>query len=58
MALVRTKDGKILTRFNGSTINGGTPSWAPGGDVVFATHCGLRIANETGTRVRSLTSAC
>jgi TolB protein len=58
VALVRAKDGKILTRFSGSTINGGTPSWAPDGDVVFATHCGLRIANETGTRVRSLTSTC
>lgn len=58
VTLVRAKDGKVLTRFSGSTINGGTPSWAPDGDVVFATHCGLRIANETGTRVRSLTSTC
>lgn len=58
VALVRAKDGRILTRFTGSTISSGAPSWAPDGEVVFATHCGLRIANETGTRVRSLTSTC
>ena len=60
VALVRVRDGKLLTVLPDSTTNPGAPSWSPSGQLAFvhSGSCGIDISNERGTRIRRVTRSC
>jgi Tol biopolymer transport system component len=60
VAIVRAKDGKLVSRLPLSNTGGGGPSWSPAGLLAFAhsKDCGIDVAREDGTLERRLTRVC
>lgn len=60
VAIVRAKDGELVSRLPLSNTGGGGPSWSPAGLLAFAhsKDCGIDVAREDGTLERRLTRVC
>jgi Tol biopolymer transport system component len=60
VALVRVRDGKLITVLDNSTTNPGAPSWSPSGQVAFVHggSCGIDVAAETGAQRHRVTRSC